>query len=579
MRLNEFLRIYEKSKEEQKKPTLSPRAFSIASVSHKGEVVMEKELPKAVVFDAIYTIDVHRSDQWMRIPVLPAGVVLQEARIDGKEAPVVFEQNAFKLVTKKSGTFRLDLKFVVPVSTQKGLSQLSFKVMPMGANRVSLALPQDAILDVTVVGGHDQSVSQVRGRRVVSATAPTSGNLVVRWEQKRPDAEEKRARVYSEVETLVQVADGLLQSTAIINQTILYAGVDKFLLQIPGNARVIQVEGAGVRDWVTDDSGLLRVNLNYKAENQYQFRVHMEQVLGGQPSVNAPIVTPVEVERSKGWLGVVALGNLEINAGTVKEAAPVDVRTLPAGILGQTQNPVLLGYKYVGTETRIPLNIFEHDEVDVLLTLVDQAQATTMVTGHGRRLTSVKYEVRNNRRQFLRVRLPDGAELWSAAVGGKAVQPAKAEDSLLIPLLRSSQQAHGLASFEIEVVFVEEGGETKGHLGQFKAKLPNIDVPVTYVAWSIFTGEELRVQSKSIDSSLRHVDELSTPLDSVDALRLHSENQSMQGVAANLQRSGGLDSGSAPVKVRLPIEGDPHHFEKLLALDEDLNVSFSYKVH
>lgn len=574
MRLNEFLKIYEKSKAEKEKPTVSPRHYSIASVSHKGEVVMEKEVPKAVVFDATYTIEVHRSNEWMRIPVLPAGVVLQQARLDGKEAPVVFEQNAFKLVTKKSGTFQLALKFVVPVRTQKGLSQLSFKVMPMGANRVSLTLPDDLPLEVTVVGGHDQTTSRVRGTRVVTATAPTSGNLVVRWEQKRPDAEEKRARVYSEVLTLVQVADGLLQSTAIVDQTILYAGMDTFTLQIPSNTRVIQVEGAGVRDWVTDDSDVLRVNLNYKAENQYSFMVHMEQVLGEQPAVDAPIVKPLKVERSKGWLGVVALGNLEITAGQVKEAAPVDVRTLPASILGATQNPILLGYKYVGTETHIPLNIFEHDEVDVLLTLVDQAHATTMVTGHGRRLTSVKYEVRNNRRQFLRVGLPDGAELWSAAVGGKAVQPAKSGGALLIPLLRSSQRASGLASFEIEVVFVEEGGETKGRLGQFKGRLPNVDVPVTYVAWSIFTGDELRIQSKSIDASLRHVGELSKPLDSVDALSLHSEPQGMY----KQSNTGGLDGGSAPVKVRLPIEGDPHHFEKLLALDEALEVSFSYKV-
>ena len=177
-------KLYEKSKEEKVKPALAPRHYSIASVSHEGTVVMGGDVPKAVVFDASYTVDVHRTNAWTRIPVLPAGVVLQEARMDGKEAPVVFEKNAFHLVTKKSGTFRLQLKFVVPVKTQKGLSQLSFRVMQMGANRISLTLPDDAPLDVTVVGGHDQTSTIVRGKRVLTATAPTTGNLVVRWEQK-----------------------------------------------------------------------------------------------------------------------------------------------------------------------------------------------------------------------------------------------------------------------------------------------------------------------------------------------------------------------------------------------------------
>ena len=202
-----------------------------------------------------------------------------------------------------------------------------------------------------------------------------------------------------------------------------------------------------------------------------------------------------------------------------------------------------------------------------------------MVTGHGRRLTSVKYEVRNNRRQFLRIALPKGAELWSASVAGKGVQPAKSEDTLLLPLLRSSRGAAGLASFEIEVVFVEEGAPAKRNVGQFSAQLPKLDVPVTYVAWSIFTGDELRVQSKSIVASLRHVDDLSSPLESMEALSIHAETQQMRAGAATMKAQGGLDGGAAPVRVRLPIEGQPQHFEKALALNEDLSVSFSYKVN
>ena len=51
------------------------------------------------------------------------------------------------------------------------------------------------------------------------------------------------------------------------------------------------------------------------------------------------------------------------------------------------------------------------EEVDVLVTLIDRAEATTMFTRDGRRLTTVSYQVRNNRRQFLRFALPEGIEL------------------------------------------------------------------------------------------------------------------------------------------------------------------------
>jgi hypothetical protein len=201
-----------------------------------------------------------------------------------------------------------------------------------------------------------------------------------------------------------------------------------------------------------------------------------------------------------------------------------------------------------------------------------------MMTGHGRRLTSVKYEVRNNRRQFLRVRLPKDAELWSAAVGGKAVQPAKAGDAILLPLLRSAQGGQGLASFEVEVVFVEKGQSPTGRTGSFSASLPVVDVPSTYVAWSIYAGDHVRLNTKSIDTSLRKVDVLSEPLGAVAVLNVRSERQQFQRSNNAIAGNGGLDKGAAPVKVRLPVEGEPIHFEKILALDETLWVGFDFKL-
>ena len=65
----------------------------------------------------------------------------------------------------------------------------------------------------------------------------------------------------------------------------------------------------------------------------------------------------------------------------------------------------------------------------------------------------------------------------------------------------------------------------------------------------------------------------------MEALSIHAETQQMRAGAATMKAQGGLDGGAAPVRVRLPIEGQPQHFEKLLALNEDLSVSFSYKVN
>jgi hypothetical protein len=239
----------------------------------------------------------------------------------------------------------------------------------------------------------------------------------------------------------------------------------------------------------------------------------------------------------------------------------------------------LLGYKYLSEDPTIPLSVTEHDDVDVLVTLLDQAQARTMWTRDGRRITSVRYQVRNNRKQFLRLTMPEGAELWSASVGGKAVQPARAGDGrVLIPLIRSVSTGGALAAYGVEVVYVEDGAEpSEAGTGSFDATLPLPDVPTTYVGWTVYAPFDAKIPKKSFDGSLRHVDYLSNVINAADVTYIETATANMQQSAAMQTAGGALGQGAAPVPVSLPLEGQPLFFEKLLALDEQLTVGFDYK--
>ena len=269
----------------------------------------------------------------------------------------------------------------------------------------------------------------------------------------------------------------------------------------------------------------------------------------------------------------------EIAGGEAAGATTVDVRSLPASILGITTQPVLLGYKYLGAEAKIPLQVTEHEDVDVLVTLLDQARATTMWTIDGRRMTSVTWQVRNNRKQYLRLTLPEGATLWSASLGGRAVQPAQAADGqVLLPLVRSSSLGGALAAFEVAVVYVEEGTKpSEAGSGSFSARLPTVDVPTTYVAWTVFSPADAKIPKSSIETSLRKVDWLSNPISSSDVRAVSQYTPDMYEAAQGQTDAGSLGDGAAPVPVSLPVSGYALYFEKVLALDEPLEVSFDYK--
>ncbi|MEQ1505098.1 MAG: hypothetical protein ABMB14_22885 [Myxococcota bacterium] len=576
--LDEFLSLYEQGKTRPDKPEGAPVQWTVSSARYVGEVVLDDDEPVSALFTTRFRVEnLREAGGWVRVPLLPASVAVRSAKLGAQDAPIVLENGWYTLVTDQRDAFDVTIEFAAAVGTDNGSSGFSFDLSGSGATDVELAVPAQDALDFTIDNAKLKSDRTVGGKRVVTATLPSSGALSVRWQREIPQAEQQASRVYAEVHTLVGVGDGLLTAHATVIETILFAGIDRLKVKIPSDMTVLSVDGAGLRDWQLGADGTLDALLNFEAEGSYALSIDLERVVPvGSASVEVPIVEALGVERSKGFVGIQALGNLELTPGTVANTAPVDVRTLPASIVGVTDQPVLLGYKYLGSTATIPLAVTEHEEVDVLVTLLDSAEGTTMFTDDGRRLTQVRYEVRNNRRQFLRLQLPPNAQLWSASVAGRSVQPAKSDDALLVPLIRSASSGGALASFAVEVTYVETGTAPVGGRGTFEAELPRADAPTTWVGWTVYAPARAKVHRHSFDGSIRHVNGLRRPAPAAQVYAVPESNAEMQQVASGFADAGGLGEGAAPVQVTLPVDGQAWTFEKLLALDERLWVSFDY---
>ncbi len=577
MKLDEFLKLYEKTRAEE---ATAPLDYAISSARYEGEVQLKDGEPYAAVFKAKLRVDVLRTKGFAKVPFLPATVALESAKIGNAEAAVVIEDGRYVLVTSQRGALTLDVTFAAAVTTAEGSSAVSFQLQPAGATSAVLSVPAREDLDFTVANAKLQSDKVVGEKRVVEAVLPSTGLLEVRWQRELPKAAQQASRVLSEVYTLVSLGEGLMRATTTVQYTILFAGVDRLALKVPRDMTVLDVVGAGVREWKVDGEGNLAVSLNYAAKGAYALRLELEKVVKGDiKDVAAPVPAPVGVERARGFVGVESRGNLEVDSGDVKGATPVDVRALPAAILGITGQPVLLGFKYLASEVTIPLSAWQHQDADVLVTLLDETRARTMWTREGRRLTSVKYRIRNNRRQFLRLGLPKGGELWSASVGGRAVQPALAADKrVMIPLVRSQSAGGELAAFEVEIVYVEGGAPpSEGGRGDFKAELPRADAPCTYVAWTVYAPDDAKIKRFSVDGTLRRVRYLSNPIPAEDMNYVQAANPQVMQQAEQQANTGALGDGAMPVPVSLPLQGREVHFERLLALDEPLEISFRYR--
>ncbi len=96
------------------------------------------------------------------------------------------------------------------------------------------------------------------------------------------------------------------------------------------------------------------------------------------------------------------------------------------------------------------------------------------------------------------------------------------------------------------------------------------------MGWTVYAPWDAKV-SKKHDGSLRAVAGLSRPVGAVEVLEVGASNAPMQQAGRAQVATGAMGSGATPVQVSLPLEGQPITFEKLLALDERLWVSFDYR--
>ena len=520
-------------------------------------------------------LNVLRKLGWKQVPILPTTVALTETTLP-KGVYVNAAGNAYVILTDQTGELELILKFAASVQTTGGISRVNFERLQ----------PAPAVLDLTFTG--EQVDAKVSGAQlltkkavdkntVVAAAIPGGIPIDITWERALPKVAEAPTKMYSETRTLIAVADGVLLGTENISLNILHKPVRELKLAVPKGVSILEVTGGSVQDW-RGDQGELTVLLRGEAAGSMALRVAYEQPSAA--TVQLPVLRVTGVEREMGFVAVAALANVELSPAQVEGATAIDVRQLPPDIMAMTNQPILLAFRYVGDKFTIPMTIQKHPEVSVLVTVADNALFTAMQLVDGRRMTKVIYSVRNNRNQFIRLKMPAGADIWSASVSGNTVTPAKDEKgNVLIPLVRSAG-ARELAAFPVELVYVETPEKAPPPAGHIRVELPSADVPVLHVMFNYYLPAEgeytvsvgLFGSRPGFSGTMRLVDDF-TKMATSGAVVVQRDvaaqaAQMQQAIDAKVDAQARA-AGQQPIRVQLPLKGKQFKLEKVLALPLD----------
>jgi hypothetical protein len=432
---------------------------------------------------ASLTVDVLK-DGWVRVPV-PAGLLVREARLDGKVVSLVPGASGkaggqLSALLSHSGRAVLLLDIAIPVAAATGEESITLPSSASGVTRASVQLPRQGV-DVRLTGGLLSEKSESAAESKWVAYGRGNEALTFTWRRKTEDHRATQPlRMRGSLTLLLGLGEDSTSINAEVNLEVTQGAARVATIQIPDRVTINQVLGAMVADWEVK-ANELSVTFLEPVEQNARFVVTGETRSPREGQIDIPLLRLLNTERETGGVAVEVLG-----AGEIKDLKSEGLDSADATDLGEMvsnrQSPSLAAFRFRTGDGRLmrslSLNVARYTPQAVLLANVSEARYQVLISSEGKTLVQARYAVRNNQRNFLKITLPPGATLWSASLAGKAVRPGQSPDgSLLLPLdkARAGEEA---PEFAVEIVYLSRGTAWNDK-GQFKLALPALDLPVS----------------------------------------------------------------------------------------------------
>jgi hypothetical protein len=445
---------------------------------------------------ASLTVDVLK-DGWVRVPI-PAGLLVSQARLDGKLISLVSEPHKsgeMSALLSHSGRAVLQLDIALAVASSAGNESISLPATQSGITRASVQLPRQGV-DVRIGGGLLTDKSESGAGSKWFAYGHGTEPLTFSWRRKTEDHRSSQPlRMRGTFTELVSLGEDSTSISAEAAIDVTQGATREVLIHLPEKITINQVSGAAVADWELKDGDLV-VTFLEPVEQSARFILSGETRLPRDGPIQVPLLRIVNVERETGGAAVEVLG-----AGEIRDLKSQGLEEADASDLGEMvssrQSPSLAAFKFrMGDPAArtLSVNIARYTQQAVLLANVEEARYRVLVSNDGKTLVQARYAVRNNQRNFIKITLPPGAFVWSAALAGKPIRPGQATDgSLLLPLerVRGGDEA---PEFAVEMVYFNRGAKWDDK-GNFTLALPALDLPISRTGLLIYYPPLFRATS------------------------------------------------------------------------------------
>ena len=488
--LEEYRALRAKAYPPEPEPEPPPVDATLTRVEYDLRVTGE-----SAVGEARLTVDVLK-DGWVEVPI-PAGLLVREARLDGRPVALV-EAPSPHVLLSRPGRSVLSLQTAFPVLSAAGTESLTLPASSSPLTRASLVVPRSGV-ELTAGGGFlaDRSESASESRFV--AYGRTGEALRFSWRRKREaNSASRPLRLRGSVTEVVGLGEDGAQISANVTIEVVQGLAPAVTLALDDGTVVNQVSGAAVGDWESRP-GALTVTFLEPVDGSTSFVLAGEARTPRDGTISVPLLRLPAAERETGGVAVEVLG-----AGEIRDQAPRGLEAADASDLGDAvvrrDSPSLVAFRFrpqEGTSARsLAVAVSRYMPQAVLVANVEEARYEALLSEEGKTLVRARYAVRNNQRSFLAVTPPEGATLWSASVSGRPIRPGRgAAGTLLLPLEKARAGEDTPAS-PVEIVYLDLRAAW-GAGGRARLALPSLDLQVSRTGLLVHHSPRFRVSPEA----------------------------------------------------------------------------------
>ncbi|MEM9481601.1 MAG: hypothetical protein AAGA58_18275, partial [Verrucomicrobiota bacterium] len=290
--------------------------------------------------------------------------------------------------------------------------------------------------------------------------------------------------VQADVFHLYSLNEGTAFASVVLNYFVTGAPVSEWTVKVPESAQNIILDGLDVRTWRQEEDAII-VTLHQPVIGPYTLLLSFEEKIGATGgSLAVGSVEPMGVQGERGFVQVVSpvLVKSEVKAAS-EGLLKLDPLELPAEFRLLTSFPSLGVYQYTDRPFDLSFDIQWFDAGTTTAQVIEFCDVKSRVSADGQVVTTVTYDVKSRGRQPLRLRLPNGVELWSVRAAGQSVTARQDGDVHLIPLPGTADPNSPL---EIVVTLAKPGSVGE----KTTLALPKMDSLILKTEWEISGGED-----------------------------------------------------------------------------------------